>query len=102
MTRMYRAGSASASACSSSSDACLKRSSASSKRTCASAYRPDKNVDHAESVKNSHVRTIPDLQAHASFFANFQLPEQRKFREKSTAGAATYPGRITQSLSNIA
>ena len=40
-------------------------------------------VDEAESVKNSVVRTIPDLQAHASFFANMQLPEQRKFRPKS-------------------
>lgn len=60
------------------------------------------NIDHAESVKNSHVRTIPDLQAHASFFANFQLPEQRKFREKSTTGASTYPGRVTQSPSNLA
>jgi hypothetical protein len=40
------------------------------------------NVDHAESVKNSVVRTIPDLQSHASFFANFQLPEQRNFRNK--------------------
>jgi len=59
------------------------------------------NVDHAESVKNSHVRTIPDLQAHASFFANFQLPEQRKFREK-TSGGSIYPGRIVQSPSNIA
>jgi hypothetical protein len=42
------------------------------------------NVDEAESVKNSVVRTIPDLQAHASFFANMQLPEQRKFRPKGT------------------
>jgi hypothetical protein len=40
-------------------------------------------VDEAESVKNSVVRTIPDIQAHASFFANMQLPEQRKFRPKS-------------------
>ena len=40
-------------------------------------------VDEAESVKNSVVRTIPDLQAHASFFANMQLPEQRKFRPKA-------------------
>lgn len=41
------------------------------------------NVDHAESVKNSIVRTIPDLQAHNTFFANMQLPEQRNFRPKS-------------------
>jgi hypothetical protein len=40
-------------------------------------------VDEAESVKNSVVRTIPDIQAHASFFANMQLPEQRKFRPKA-------------------
>lgn len=59
------------------------------------------NVDHAESVKNSHVRTIPDLQAHASFFANFQLPEQRKFRTK-TSGGSTLPGKTTQSPSNLA
>lgn len=44
------------------------------------------NVDDAESVKNSMVRTIPDLEAHASFFANMQLPEQRKFRPKSNLG----------------
>jgi hypothetical protein len=60
------------------------------------------NVDHAESVKNSHVRTIPDMQAHTSFFANFQLPEQRNFRAKGGSGTSTYPGRITQSRSNIA
>lgn len=40
-------------------------------------------VDEAESVKNATVRTIPDIQAHASFFANMQLPEQRKFRPKA-------------------
>tara|TARA_R110000851_G_scaffold140946_5_gene278447 strand:+ start:625 stop:1422 length:798 start_codon:yes stop_codon:yes gene_type:complete len=57
------------------------------------------NVDHAESVKNSIVRTIPDIQAHASFFANFQLPEQRNFR-----GSRTYSSvvRSTQSPSNLA
>lgn len=44
------------------------------------------NVDDAETVKNSVVRTIPDLQAHASFFANMQLPEQRKFRPKAGTG----------------
>lgn len=43
-------------------------------------------VDEAESVKNSVVRTIPDIQAHASFFANMQLPEQRKFRPKAGTG----------------
>jgi hypothetical protein len=40
-------------------------------------------VDEAESVKNATIRTIPDIQAHASFFANMQLPEQRKFRPKA-------------------
>jgi hypothetical protein len=44
------------------------------------------NVDEAESVKNATVRTIPAMQDHASFFANMQLPEQRKFRPK--AGSA--------------
>lgn len=34
-------------------------------------------VDQAESVKNATVRTVPDLQAHNTFFANMQLPEQR-------------------------
>lgn len=41
------------------------------------------NVDDAESVKNSVVRTIPAMQDHSSFFANMQAPEQRKFRPKS-------------------
>ena len=40
-------------------------------------------VDEAESVKNSHVRTVPDLQAHNTFFANMQIPEQRNFRGKN-------------------
>jgi sulfur relay (sulfurtransferase) DsrC/TusE family protein len=44
------------------------------------------NVDEAESVKNSVLRTIPDVQAHTSFFANMQLPEQRKFRPKAGTG----------------
>ena len=60
------------------------------------------NVDHAETVKNATVRTIPDLQAHASFFANFGLPEQRKFRPKSTGRASSIPGPTTTSPSNIA
>jgi len=59
------------------------------------------NVDHAESVKNSHVRTIPDLQAHASFFANFQLPEQRNFRGSGNGTYSTIP-RTTQSPNNLA
>lgn len=40
------------------------------------------SVDEAESVKNSHVRTIPAMQDHNTFFANMQLPEMRKFRPK--------------------
>ena len=40
-------------------------------------------VDEAEFVKNSHVRTVPDLQAHNTFFANMQIPEQRNFRGKN-------------------
>lgn len=59
------------------------------------------NVDHAESVKNSMLRTIPDVQAHASFFANFQLPEQRNFRSSSSRTISTVP-RTTQSPSNLA
>jgi hypothetical protein len=43
-------------------------------------------VDEAETVKNATVRTIPQLQDHASFFANMQLPELRKFRPKATLG----------------
>lgn len=44
------------------------------------------NVDQAESAKNGYVRTIPDLNAHSSFFANFQLPEQRYFRGATNSG----------------
>lgn len=43
-------------------------------------------VDEAESVKNAQVRTIPSMQDHASFFANMQLPELRKFRPKAGVG----------------
>lgn len=39
-------------------------------------------VDHAESFKNSYVRTIPAIQDHNTFFKNMQFPEQRKFRPK--------------------
>jgi len=53
-------------------------------------------VDEAETVKNSVVRTIPDLQAHASFFANMQLPEQRKFRPKAGTGLVSTINVITQ------
>lgn len=53
-------------------------------------------VDEAESVKNSVVRTIPDLQAHASFFANMQLPEQRKFRPKAGVGLISNVNVISQ------
>jgi len=59
------------------------------------------NVDQAESEKNSILRTIPDTQAHSSFFANFQLPEKRKFRN-SISNATSSPGKVTQSKSNIA
>ena len=61
----------------------------------------DQNVDQAESFKNSIVRTIPDIQAHASFFANLQLPEERNFRDSSSTGHST-PSTITQSPTNIA
>ena len=46
-------------------------------------------VDEAESMQNATLRTIPDIQAHASFFANMQLPEQRNFRTKSGAHSNT-------------
>ena len=58
------------------------------------------NVDQMESLKNSHVRTIPDLQAHSSFFANMQIPEQRYFRPKSRPYGANMTR--TQSPSNTA
>lgn len=63
------------------------------------------NVDQAESAKNAYVRTIPDLQAHASFFANMQLPEQRNFRAKVggnsfSSGTATGPNPIYSSTPN--
>jgi len=54
------------------------------------------NVDEAESVKNSVLRTIPDVQAHASFFANMQLPEQRKFRPKAGTGLISTINVLTQ------
>jgi hypothetical protein len=60
------------------------------------------NVDQMESQKNAYVRTIPDIQAHASFFANMQLPEQRKFRTSSAIGLTTSPNNLTQSSSNLA
>ena len=53
----------------------------------------DLNVDQAESSKNAIVRTIPDIQAHASFFANLQLPEQRNFRDMSSSGTSI-PNKI--------
>ena len=60
------------------------------------------NVDDAESQKNAHVRTIPKIDDHASFFANMQLPEQRRYRIKSTGQAVVNPGKQTQSPSNLA
>jgi hypothetical protein len=53
-------------------------------------------VDEAETVKNSVVRTIPDLQAHSSFFANMQLPEQRKFRPKAGTGLVSTINVLSQ------
>lgn len=55
------------------------------------AAKLNKNVDQAESAKNSHVRTIPDLNAHSSFFANFQIPEQRFFRGRTNTGSSNDP-----------
>lgn len=49
------------------------------------------NVDQMESLKNSVVMTIPDIQAHASFFANLQLPEERKFRGTVNNRVSTTP-----------
>jgi len=59
------------------------------------------NVDQAESEKNSILRTIPDVQAHASFFANFQLPEKRKFRN-TIGNTVSVPSKTTQSKDNLA
>jgi hypothetical protein len=59
-------------------------------------------VDEAESVKNDVVVTIPDLQAHASFFANMQIPEQRNFNPKSNIASSSNPNLSTQSPSNLA
>jgi hypothetical protein len=60
------------------------------------------NVDQMESLKNSIVMTIPDIQAHSSFFANLQLPEQRRFRGVANNRVSTTPDKITQSKDNIA
>lgn len=64
----------------------------------------NKNVDQAESAKNAHVRTIPDLNAHSSFFANFQLPEQRYFRGRTNTGTSNQTSVVntTQSKDNLA
>jgi hypothetical protein len=60
-------------------------------------------VDDAESFKNQHVRTIPSIQDHASFFANMQLPEQRYFRPKAGGNINNTPNSTgVQSLSNRA
>lgn len=60
------------------------------------------NVDQMESLKNSHLVTIPDTQAHASFFANLQLPEQRHFRGVSNTRTSSVPSKVTQSPDNLA
>ena len=60
------------------------------------------NVDQMESVKNATVRTIPDIQAHSSFFANMQLPEQRHFRGSTTRTTASRPNNVFQSRHNRA
>jgi len=61
-------------------------------------------VDDAESFKNQHVRTIPSIQDHASFFANMQLPEQRYFRPVAGGSITNTTPNTTgvQSLSNRA
>ena len=59
------------------------------------------NVDQMESMKNATVQTIPDIQAHSSFFANMQLPEQRHFRQ-SSSNLSTTPEKTTQSPNNTA
>ncbi len=60
-------------------------------------------VDDAESFKNQHVRTIPSIQSHASFFANMQLPEQRYFRPKIASNFLTSEENSLklQSTSNV-
>lgn len=55
-------------------------------------------VDEAETVKNGVVRTIPALQDHASFFANMQLPEQRKFRPKAGTGLVATINTVPDSV----
>lgn len=46
------------------------------------------NFDHMESVQNSMLHTIPNIQNHRSFFANFQLPEQRVFRDNGNTSSS--------------
>ena len=60
-------------------------------------------VDDAESFKNQHVQTIPNIQDHASFFANMQIPEQRKFRLKAGGSVMNQQAAKTtvQSQSNL-
>ena len=60
-------------------------------------------VDEAESSKNQQVITIPKIQDHASFFANMQIPEQRKFRLKANGSIVNQPNEVgIQSSSNLA
>jgi hypothetical protein len=60
------------------------------------------NVDQMESLKNTHLITIPDIQAHAAFFANMQIPEMRKFRGTTNNRVSVTPTKITQSPDNLA
>ena len=60
-------------------------------------------VDEAESFKNQILHTIPSIQDHASFFANMQIPEQRKFRPKANGSMITTATiASTESPSNLA
>ena len=65
--------------------------------------RQPNGVDEAEVYKNIMVRTIPTIQDHASFFANMQIPEQRKFRLKAD-GSPIYQqtAKSFQSSNNLA
>ena len=65
--------------------------------------RMTNGVDEAESLKNQQVITIPKIQDHASFFANMQIPEQRKFRLKANGSLVNQPNEVgIQSNSNLA
>lgn len=64
------------------------------------AAKLDRNVDQAQSAQNANLRTIPDVNAHGSFFANMQIPEQRYFRGRTNTGNSNEVN-TTQSKDNL-